>query len=362
MNWLSSLVQLSETSVIRHVLTASENLRVVDKYQLQRRIDEKDFNDVYIDSSHSKWLKQVYKTYRASETNLDTDEEIVIKLERVCENSFLLEFEVDVYQSLADDVDISFVHEYLFECEYNVMMFDLLRSSLKNLFNFCDRRFSLKTMLMLIDQLLHRLEYIHFKNVIHRNIKSENFLMNIERRDNQMYVTDLSLVTKRRNVQIKTHSADVAKRHLIDTTRFFSINDHLDIHRCSFSVLSTHTLNTVLVQDRRDDLKSFEYMFLYLLRDFLSWQELTTEDQTQKNELILIKKRTISTENLCRDFSEKFRAYFDQIRSLDFDETSTYVYLRKIFRNLFVQDDFDYDRIFDWIILKYLRLCRANLT
>lgn len=97
MNWLSSLIQLSETSVIHHVLTASKNLRVVDKYQLQRKIDEKDFNDVYINNSHLKWLKQIYKTYYASEINLNTDEEIVIKLERVCENSFLLEFEVDVY-------------------------------------------------------------------------------------------------------------------------------------------------------------------------------------------------------------------------------------------------------------------------
>lgn len=242
------------------------------------------------------------------------------------------------------------------------MMFNLLRLSLKNLFNFCDWRFSLKMMLMLIDQLLHRLEYIHFKNVIHHDIKSKNFLMNIERCDNQMYVTDLSLVTKRRNVQIKTHSADVAKWHLINTTRFSSINDHLNIYRCSFSVLLTHTLNTVLVQDCRDDLKSFKYMFLYLFQDFLSWQELTTEDQTQKNELILIKKRTISTKNLCRDLSKKFQAYFNHIHSLDFDETLTYVYLRKIFHNLFVWNDFDYNCIFDWIILKYLRLCWANLT
>lgn len=109
----------------------------------------------------------------------------------------LLKNEADTYQFLFGDVGISWVHAYETECEYNIMMFDLLRPSLKDLFNFCDRKFSLKIVLMLVDQLLYRFEYIHFKSVIYRDIKSENFLMSVKKQGNLIYITNLSLVIER---------------------------------------------------------------------------------------------------------------------------------------------------------------------
>ncbi|KAL9605404.1 MAG: hypothetical protein Q9179_001385, partial [Wetmoreana sp. 5 TL-2023] len=162
-------------------------------------------------------------------TSLDTGEEVAIKLEHVYAVPPLLEAEVDIYRSLAGGVGIPRVHDYLFECEYNAMVFELLGPSLQDLFNFCSRRFSLKTVLMLADQLLYRLEYVHSKDVIHRDVKLENFLMGTGRYGNQVYVTDLGLAKEHREVQLQTDPARALSRRLIGTARFASMNGHLGI-------------------------------------------------------------------------------------------------------------------------------------
>lgn len=66
---------------------------------------------------------------------------------------------------------LSAFFRYGTEREYNVLVMDLLGPSLEDLFNFCSRRFTMKTVLMLADQMIGRIEYVHVKNFIHRDIK-----------------------------------------------------------------------------------------------------------------------------------------------------------------------------------------------
>jgi len=141
----------------------------------------------------------------------------------------VLEREADVYRSLSSGAGIPRIHAFKTECEFNAMVFDLLGLSLEDLFNFYGRKFSLKTVLMLADQLIYRLDYIHSKDVIHRDIKPENCLMGVEKHGNQVYVTDLGLATERRAAQAKANTGRALNLKLVGTARFASVNGHLGV-------------------------------------------------------------------------------------------------------------------------------------
>lgn len=210
------------------------------KYRLQRRIGGGSFGAVYI-GNISGYSQLLQNTYLTQGTDIETDKEVAIKLEHVSIDPSLLEGEFDVYQSLSGGDGIPQVYAYGHDSEYNYMIFDLLGPSLEDLFNFCDRKFSLKTVLLLADQLLSRLEFIHANDVIHRDIKPENFLMGVGKHGSEVYVTDLGLATERRTAK---EMAGVARtrNNLIGTARFASVNGHLGFGKCKF--LGTCCLKT----------------------------------------------------------------------------------------------------------------------
>lgn len=64
---------------------------------------------------------------------------------------------------------------------------------------------------------------------------------------------------------------------------------------------------------------------------------------------------TTPSEQLCRGLHPEFALYLNYIRSLRFDDKPDYSYLRKLFRDLFVREGFQYDYVFDWTIKKMVR-------
>ncbi len=217
---------------------------------------------------------------------------------------------------------------------YNVLVMDLLGYSLEDLFNRCCRRFSLKTVLMIADQTLLRIEYIHSKSFIHRDIKPDNFLMGLGRRSNIVYIIDFGLAKRYRDPKTHVHIMYRENKHLTGTPRYASINNHLGIE-----------------QSRRDDLESLGYVFMYFLRGSLPWQGLRANTKKQKYQKIMEKKMATPIDLLCKGFPDEFRIYFEYCRALRFADKPDYSYLRRLFKDLALRNEIDYDGQFDWRLL-----------
>ncbi|CAN4103780.1 unnamed protein product [Withania somnifera] len=213
---------------------------------------------------------------------------------------------------------------------------DLLGSSLEDMFNFCSRKLSLKTVLMLADQMINRIEFVHSKSFLHRDIKPDNFLMGLGRRANQVYIIDFGLAKKYRDTSSHQHIPYRENKNLTGTARYASMNTHLGIE-----------------QSRRDDLESLGYVLMYFLRGSLPWQGLKAGNKKQKYEKISERKVSTSFEALCRGYPTEFASYFHYCRSLRFEDKPDYAYLKRIFRDLFIREGFQFDYVFDWTILKY---------
>lgn len=220
--------------------------------------------------------------------------------------------------------------------DYNVMVMELLGPSLEDLFNFCSRRFSLKTVLLLADQMISRIDYIHSRNFIHRDIKPDNFLMGLGKKGNLVYIIDFGLAKKYKDARSCMHIPYRDNKNLTGTARYASINTHLGIE-----------------QSRRDDLESLGFVLMYFNLGTLPWQGLKAANKRQKYERISEKKLNTPIEVLCKDFPPEFPTYLNYCRRLEFIQHPDYSYLRKLFRTLFHNQGFSYDYVFDWNMLKF---------
>jgi len=182
--------------------------------------------------------------------------------------------------------------------------------------------------------MLTRIEYVHSRHFLHRDIKPDNFLMGTGKKASKVYLIDFGLA-KRYIGKDGKHIPYRENKNLTGTARYASINTHIGIE-----------------QGRRDDLESLCYVLLYFLRGSLPWQNMRANNKKDKYERIMEKKLSTPIDYLCKGLPSEFVTFLSYCRNLRFEDKPDYTYIRNLFKDLFVKSGYEMDYQYDWTILE----------
>jgi casein kinase 1 len=271
--------------------------------------------------------------------NLSTQEPVAIKVEAAKTRHPQLIYEARLYRLLnvnGNVVGLPTVHWNGTEGDYNIMVIDLFGPSLEDLFSFCTRKLSLKSTVLIGEQMISRLEMIHSRNFLHRDVKPDNFLMGVGKKSHLVYVIDFGLAKKYRDSKSGLHIPYKEGKNLTGTARYCSINTHLGIE-----------------QSRRDDLEAVGYIMLYFLRGNLPWQGLKAANKELKYDRISEKKMSTTVEALCAGHPPEFADYLHYCRGLHFDEKPDYGKLMQSLRGVLEREGLPIDYVYDFTLRQH---------
>ncbi|EFO27211.1 serine/threonine protein kinase [Loa loa] len=211
------------------------------------------------------------------------------------------------------------------------MVMDLTGPALEELFIYCNRRFSLKTVLMLADQMLDRIQTLHDAGYVHRDLTSDTFVVGIEENIAKVYLVTMKLASKYIKISggCRKHIPYGENIEFFGSSYFASLNRHLGT-----------------VASRRDDLESYIYILLYFLKGNLPWQIYGNSNELEQ---VLKIKTSTSIETLCHGLPTEFATVLNYCRTLKFEDKPDYLFIRQLFRDLFNSLTYKEDWNFDWM-------------
>ena len=162
------------------------------------------------------------------------------------------------------------------------MVTPLLGPSLEDLYQYCGNRFSLKTTLMIFYQILERIEWMHKKNFIHRDLKPDNIMLGLSEKSQTIHLIDFGLARQVIDPHTGKHLPFKNDKNLVGTCRYVSINAHKGYEL-----------------SRRDDLITLGYVIINLFKGSLPWQHIDTTKPSARYRTLGRYKQKVSNVSLC---------------------------------------------------------------
>jgi casein kinase 1 len=292
------------------------------KEEYERRLD-KDYT-IFVNKQLGKGgFGQLYLGRNIRENTL-----IAIKVEEQVQRSHLT-MEFQILKELQGE-GIPKVYRLHNGHKHNYLLMQLLGKSLDKLFSDTNRKFSIKTVSQIGYQMVQRIEYVHSKGYIHRDIKPGNFLIGKNLDCKKIYIIDFGL-SKKYIDKNNNHILYKEGKGLTGTARYVSLNTHYGIE-----------------QSRRDDMEGIAYNLIYFAKGKLPWQGVKTKNKKEKHKKIMEFKEEYIPEKLCDGLPEEFPTLLKYARKLDFDEKPDYKNIKIMFKQLIISMNQEMDWKFDW--------------
>ena len=215
---------------------------------------------------------------------------------------------------------------------YNILIETLLGKTLHDIFIKAKKTCDIKNMCLIALQLIERLEFIHSKNIVYRDVKPENFLIGIKD-PNVLYIVDFGLCKKYRSSKTGKHLLPRDTKKFNGTLKYSSVN-----------VVKGKE------SSRRDDLISLGYVLILLYKRYLPWTS-DFKSLNKKTYIELIKsKETNAGGDLFKNIPEELADYVKYCEKLKFEEDPNYNYMKGFFQKILGRLNFNINKLnFCWI-------------
>ena len=202
--------------------------------------------------------------------------------------------------------------------KYKVLVMELLGKSIDQMFieNInIEEKLKKKDAILAGIQMLDRIEYIHSKNLLHLDIKPNNFLVG-EPDSSLIYIIDFGFSKQYKSFRTGKH-IHYSKKNYFNGNLVFS---------------SARTMNGI-ESSRRDDLESLGYVLIHLFSKELPWENIPYKNNNEYAQKAYRLKKTIPLETLCKDAPKEMIDFMKYVKSLKFEEQPNYNYLRNLLGN-----------------------------